>query len=347
LKKSGVTELKWDLDRHSEVVIDGDSSKPLGVQMGFRLDGLGAGNEFGIDAKVRVHRMSKDAWVITQMSYPMHTPFWQCGYTDAHRTEHFSVFHLSDRDGKLQAESTGKDLEKAYAALSAQGLPLRDRYAAFAVTRAEDFQRLTSRSPGAYAGVASIRQVFRDGKLENINQAIFINDPRFSFLERLLRRHDHLQTVQHELTHLAFANASMPWTPAWLEEGLAMHFANQYGREEAADLRRVLTPGLTLRNMSIVPYLGFGTDQNRVALGAQYLFSAATVKWLVAKFGTASVIKFHRSFSTDYSEEWQRYSGKVDEDRRALRRLEITRNQIKKHFGMTLEALDAAVKGGL
>ena len=319
----------------------------MDMEISYRIDGLGVENEFGMDAKIRVKRAGKGSWEITQMTYPTHTPFWQCGYTSVNRTAHFAVFHLPDRDGEKQAELTGKDLEKAYAALREAGLKLRASYAAFAITRAEDFQKLTSRSPGTYAGVASTRMVLRGDKIVSVNQAIYINDPRFSFLERLLRRQDHQQTAQHELAHLAFVNDSTPWTPAWLEEGIAMHFAQQVGRDEAADLRRILTSGLTLRNLSIVPYLGYGSEKVPLATAAQYLMSGATVKWLAARFGEQSIIRFYRSFAEDGKDEWQRLSGKKDDDRRALRRLEFTRKAVQKHFSMTLEALDEAVKGSL
>lgn len=346
-RTAGVTELTCTLDPRLEVVIDDESTKPLKVSVHYKLAALGQEHEFAFDASVRVKRVKSGGWQITEIKYPLQTPFWLVGYTASKRTEHFTVFHLSNRDGAKQAEDTGRDLERAYESLTGQGLKLRDRYAAFAITRADDFLKLTSRNPGTFSGVASMRQVFRDGRLVNFNQAIFINDPRFSFLERLMRRQDHRETITHELVHLAFANTSMPWTPAWLEEGLAMYFSGEFGRGEAQDLRQLLTPGVNLKNMTIVPYLGYGTDKSPAATSAQYLMSAATVNWLVAKHGAPAVVQFHRTMAGIAASEWKRFAGNVDQDKAALRRLELTREAVKKHFNVSLDELDAAVRSSL
>jgi hypothetical protein len=324
---------------------DGKVSNVL-IHLDYEIRGLPIDNGFKLGMKADMQQTSKGGWLITGLRYEPQRPFWSEGYTAVKTTEHFMIFHRPDESGLRQADIAARDLEKSRARLIAARLTLPDKIAAFTVTRPEDFQALTGKDPRTYSGVAASIFMMRDNQPVVMNQALFLNDPRFSFLDRLWARRDHVETVQHELAHIALGQETMPWSPPWMVEGIAIFFAAQYGRQERAELEALLTPGLTVRNLTLIPYLGFSTN-NALAVAAQYRLSGWVVQYLIEEHGLNKVLAFYRSFANARPKEWQQYGENGNADHLALARQRLSNTALKEHFDLDLDQLDAKAKAAL
>ena len=62
---------------------------------------------------------------------------------------------------------------------------------------------------------------------------------------------DRQATIVHELVHLSLSKNTRPFTPGWVVEGIALHFAKQHNSWSRLDLRKSRQlDKLHLRNLS-------------------------------------------------------------------------------------------------
>ena len=316
------------------------------VEMSYTLASLPQENVFIASLECALRRDDSGQWQVEFIDYQHGLPFWLLGFTQVQNSEHFMVLHRAQEDDVKQAKLALKQLEKAYGRLAKLNLPLKARYAAFAISRKEDFQKLTDRDADTYAGAASSAYSRLGHRIRVINQALYLNDYRFFTLQRAWVKQDRQITIQHELGHLALAELTRPWTPTWLVEGAAMHYAEQCDSFTRNVLRQSLTPDTTLMSLSRLPYLGIDT-KDATQIMVQYQLSGETVKWIVKRYGTAAMLKLYAAYANTIPEEWN--SAREDSSTRmaTARQRVASRLRAEQLGGLTLEQLDAQMRLGL
>ena len=328
------------------------------VEMRCLLAGLPRENAFVTPWGCDLERVEGgQGWRVIRCEPVGRVPFWERGFTELVSTEHFLVFYqLTAEEGAKRARLAGEQLEKAWQRL--QKTPLKEhlgrRYAAFVIPQKEDFRALTGRDAGTFSGASSAAYAMRGGELRVLNQAMYVNDSHFSSLQRWWGKPDRLLTIQHELVHLALAEVTRPWTPAWLVEGVATFYAGQFDSFAREALRQRLPQGRVLAHLSQVPYVGAGTasaDEVRT----QYQYSAAAVRWISREWGEERLLALYSAFAGMKPRVWQNPEpGKAMEEREAeppdMRegRLALAEEAIRRWLpGWGLDQVDAAVRLGL
>ena len=316
--------------------------KGVRVQLKYTLASLPRENIFVSNMECDMRRDAEGVWTVEDVRYPTIQPFWLLGYTGVSQSAHFTVFHRDQPEVKKEVEAAIQQLEKSHARLTKAGLPVSPHSAAFLVATKPDFQKLTDRSPDNYSGVASSAYQYRDGQVSVINKAMYINDYRFFTLQRAWGKQDRQVVIQHEMVHLALAELTRPWSPPWLVEGVAMHFANQCDSFSRSALRRALAPNVTIPGLSRLQRLG-GDTEDAVKLMTEYQLAGETVLWLIKKQGIANVMKFYAAFAAEIPEDFAIMQGKGVEAKEA--RLRLARRVFARHFGnLSLEQLDELVR---
>ena len=351
-----VTSLEFHLPARQRLNSPGGEVRGLKLELRYQLAGIPRSNEFVALMECDMERRigGGNSWSIRALRHQMRPPFWTLGFTEVKSSEHFLVFHKEDANSEEKAALAIRQMERAYDHLQKEGIPMGPRYAGFVIPDGADFSALTGRDPVLYSGASSATYVERDGALRVINQALFINDYRFFSMRRLWGRQDREVTIQHELLHLALADQTRPWTPAWLVEGAAVVFGGQM-KDIQSRAPKVANPAdVDLAALSQLPSLGVGvTDGDRVL--SQYLHSARVVDWILKNRGKPDLLALYASFSELSPEEWR--SGSLDRDgvrRQTITespamqaaRLRLTEEMVRRHLsGMGLAELDVAAGG--
>lgn len=352
LAKVPVTWIEFVLPPRQKLASAVGRVRGLEVELRCGLAGVPRGNEFVAVMECDLERqIQASTWKVTSLEHRLRPPFWTLGFREVKSSEHFLVLHKSDDDDATRARSALAQLETAYDELGRQGIPLGSRYVAFVIPDAADFVRLTGRDPRAYSGASSATYAERNGELSVINQALFINDFRFSSLQRVWGRQDRQITIQHELVHLALAAETRPWTPAWLVEGTAVVFGGQM--KDIAD-RAPPDPqleDLDIAALSQLPALGAGVRENSRVL-SQYLASARAVEALLKSEGQSALLRLYRSFADLEPEEWRmngdgvRRQTVTEPPELQAARLRLTERQLSVHApAVSLNALTVEAAG--
>ncbi len=323
------------------------------VEMRCLLAGLPRENEFVSQWRCELRRSAVDApWRVMRVRVEGRQLFWERGFTEVLATEHFLVFYqLAAEEGARRARSAGEQLEKAWSRLLKTPVVPGSRYAAFVIPDKDDFRALTGRDPGTFSGATSAAYGLREGRLQVMNQAMYVNDSHFSALQRSWGKPDRLVTMQHELVHLALAPLTRPWTPAWLVEGVATYYAGQLDSFSTDALRQRLPGGRVLAHLSAQPFMGAGV-KNPEEVWVQYHYSAAAVRWIEKQMGAASVMGLYAAFAQTKPKVWENpepgaSSGEPAQESLRMRRsrLETTERLVKQVLnGWELDQVDAAVQ---
>ena len=324
--------------------VDNELSGGL-VEMRYRLDGVPEDNVFVYNFVADLERASEnEGWILTALEPNRLPPFWWTGGFALFETEHFLLLSRAEDEDFALAES---EVEAAYEALAAQGLPLEERYVAYFTQAASDFYELTGTNRANLLGVALSTYETADETINVRNRAFYLNgealaDPRRDPDERQT-------TITHELVHLVFAQSSRPYTPSWLSEGLAVH----YSGEDSTEARtRLFTEGrmnevdlvelTTLVELGEHDYLGETTNY-------RYIFSGATIGYLIETFGEQTLLDFYQAYAElpvqDVEERMPRYQSAyaVEAVFQELSE-EFTAQSVQDFFELTLAELDSAVK---
>lgn len=339
-----VSSLEFRLPESLRVKPDGRGRlQDVTVEMSYRLATLPEENTFLTTMECDLRCDDTGRWQIEFIDFPHGVPFWFLGYTQVQDSKHFRVLHRASDNEFNQAKLALKQLEKAYGRLEKMKLSLKPRYAAFAVSQKADFQKLTDRDADTYAGAASSGYSRLGNQIRVINQALYLNDYRFFNLQRAWGKQDRQVTIQHELTHLALADITRPWTPTWLVEGAAMHYAEQCDSFTRDVLRQTLTPDTSLITLSRLPYFGVDTkDATRIMV--QYQLSGETVKWLVKQHGTEVLLRLYAAYAQFIPHDWDAAKDGSSKRMAALRQRVASEVLAKQLGGLTLEQLDAQVR---
>ncbi|MFN8484588.1 MAG: hypothetical protein U0768_16240 [Anaerolineae bacterium] len=281
-----------------------------------------------------------DGWRITRLT-PDRPPFWAVGLTGVTRWPHFLVFHRPDQDmGSLRDAA-----ETAHIALKAQLGDLVDDVSVMIVadTR-DDFSRLAQQSGESFVGSARFDNLLTPTGIQTVSRALYINDAAFQDGAVSNNRN---QTIQHELTHLALARWSRPWTPPWLIEGAAGVFAGEANFPALAEhLRQPDARRPRLADMTGLETL----DGAPLPLAVAYAYSTAAAETIVERAGQERFLALYRAFAeVDMARVRQTAGGgaTVSPERfRALQR-SLTDEALQKVLGMSLADLDEATAAHL
>ena len=316
--------------------------KDVRVKMRYTLATLPRDNIFVSDMECDMHRDSEGGWTVEGIRYPHLQPFWLLGYTGVAQSEHFTIFHRQGPDADKEVGQSVKQLEKSYARLRRTGLPLQAHHAAFLVASKTDFEKLTEHNPDHYSGVASAAYMVREGRISVINKAMYINDYRFFTPQRSWSRQDRQVIIQHEMVHLTLADQTRPWTPPWLAEGVAMHYASQCDSFSREALRRTLTKDVSVPGLSRLSRLGVDTN-NATRIMTEYQLAGETVMWLIKKYGEAAVLKLYAAYGAEIPDQVSAIQGQGEAASAA--RLRWARQIFARQFGdLSLEQLDTLVR---
>ncbi len=314
----------------------------LRMEMHYSIASLPPENLFIAEMECDMRRGENGRWTVEEVRYPRLKPFWLLGYSSFGVSEHFMVFHRSLINAHKQAVLALQQMERSYEVLSRSGLPMKAHYAGFLVAVREDFEKLTERNPDNYSGVATSSYVRREGRIAVVNQAMYLNDYRFFTLQRAWGMQNRQVTIQHEMVHLALADITRPWTPTWLVEGIAMRYAQQCDAFTRKNLRRAMTPAVSLPHLSLLRHLGDDTN-DATRLMAQYQFSGETVNWLAKKYGDSALLRLYAGYATHLPENMATLAAGTDAGEMA--RLQYAKQILASHFSdLTLEQLDAQVQ---
>ena len=278
-----------------------------------------------------------DGWRITRLT-PDRPPFWAVGLTGVTRWPHFLVFHRPDEDIDALQDAA----ETAHIALQAQlGDLVDDVNVMIVADTRENFSRLAQQSGETFVGSARFDNLLTPTGIQTVSRALYINDAAFKDGGVSNNRN---QTIQHELTHLALARWSRPWTPPWLIEGAAGIFAGEANFPAlAAYLRRPDARPPRLADMTGLETL----DQAPVPLAVAYAYSTAAAETIVERAGQAKFLDLYRAFAdVDMARVRQTAGGGATVSPERFRPLQrsVTNEVLAKVLGMSLAELDAATE---
>jgi hypothetical protein len=316
------------------------------VELGYQLEGVPPDNPF-VHRLLYVFVSSEDGLLIEAiMAREGDLPVWRQGDLVLHRSNHFLVLtQPSLRDDLVELAA---DAEAAWAKLKQQGLSMDSGYVLHFVARADVFRRLGGH-PRAL-GVAVARYTLTAEGYTVDSRAIYVNGPVFA-RRRGAAADIRRTTVTHELVHLALAEESRPFTPAWLKEGVAVFFSE----DVSYDAKRWLVQGgldrFRLPAMTRATALG-NHDSGGSTAAAEYLFSGEVVAWLVQEKGWERLLQLYRSYSQVPATSMLGASAAQQQTRRRVfdtdpvgtLATELTESALKKYYGLDLESLEKAVK---
>ncbi len=277
-------------------------------------------------------------WQITRIE-PDRPPFWAKGLTAYTRSPHFLAFHRPTQDvGEILDAA-----EQAHAALVEQLGDLVDPVSVIVVADTRDlFTALTQQDGHSYVGSARFDNLLTTTGIVVVSRALYINDAAFTVGDLANTR---LQTIQHELTHLALARWSRPWTPPWVVEGAAGVFSGE-ANFPALD---AFVRDNGLARLSLADLTGLDSlEQSRVPLTVSYPYSTIVSQTIIDQFGLPRYLDFYKSFADVPMDRVRQAAGgeaSVSLERfRGLQRA-VTEEKLKSVLGLTVDDLEVAAEG--
>ncbi len=292
-----------------------------------------------------------DVWRIGRIRFKDNAPFWHLGDVVVAETPHFLIFIRPQATPELPALQ--QEVESAYEALAALGLPLASRYAAFFSGADERFSELTGIFGGQRVlGVALARFNLEGEEIIVYNRAFYINGEALATYAEQLSPDDRQITIRHELVHLALASYSRPYTPPWLAEGMAVFYAGQ----ETPETRMFLLEEERLEKIDLEELTAATSLGQHDFLGerasTEYSYAGATIAYLIETYGEEVVLDFYRSYAivpaTVIRDQMPVFWNQFATSSAFLElSTELTSEAVQSHFGRTLAELDADVKAWL
>lgn len=316
------------------------------VEASYALEGIADDNLFSYELRYDLQR-DGDGWIVSALDLDDAPGFWRTGDLLVRETPHFWMFARPDAEANLDVLE--QEAEAAYTQLAGAGLPLDARYVAHFTSDSRDFAQLTGASASRYLGVALSRYQLVGEQLTSSSRAFLINGEAFRDA-RLAEQPDARQTtIAHELTHLALARETRPFTPIWIVEGAAVYYSEPQlaqQRQELIDSGRL--ESLSLETLSGQTSLGEHDFTGQQA-GAEYRYSGLAFAYLVETYGEQQTLEFYRSFADVPTAEFRDrlptfglsilMEAAMGEISSAL-----TPEAVEEHFGRSLAELDAELE---
>lgn len=280
-------DLRW-LPAGDAGTLAGDTLLGLEAILSYRVRDLPS-NRFQSPITLDLRREGED-WRIMRVGGEQ--PYWAFAPAEARRLDAFWVFFRPDMRDELPAVE-----REAVAALARVRAALPNRVdpvsVIFVSESAAEFEALTGRDPDRFLGVALSRYDIGATGLTIDSAAFYINGAAF----RTDPRQDRQQTITHELAHLALAPATMPYTPLWLVEGIAM----EVSEDLPVETMRTLNQAGAVEAFSLADFTArrsFATaSPSADQTAADYAYSAFLARYLVEMYGFDRFLAFYDSFA--------------------------------------------------
>ncbi len=315
----------------------------------YTLEGIPPDNDFRYTADYDFVQQG-DSWQITAIDNDDFTPFWFLGDVVVDHSPHFRIFTRPDTEARTA--TLARELEAAYDDLKGKGLPVEPMNVAFFTGPEEDLYELTGHGGTRLLGLAVAQYSFENNQVHVNSRAFFINGKAFAEHADDLAAGERASTITHEMVHLALSKESRPFIPPWLNEGLAVYYAEQAPPER---LRTLVTEG-RLNELSLVELTGAESlgehDVLGETVGYEYLYSGAAITYLVQTYGEDKVMAFYRAYSqVPDAELAEKFSGMFASLLASTHMTQMAQEKtpvfVQQYFGISLEELDAAVKAWL
>ena len=255
------------------------------VKLQFGYHGLPPDNRFNVDLNYGLDRRGRNLRITSSVfQYGEPTPLWASGPVQTLRSDHFLALY---RPGLPNPEQALALAEVARARLQARlGLPLEDAHLVFLAKDEVQYRQATSVRRSDSAALAQASIVVSPKSISVGGRQIVVN------VQRLHSEGMGLDTLQHELAHLALLKETRPFTPAWVAEGAAMYLSGRRpdriwkgGAEAFANMR--------FEDMTA----GAGLGEHDATGSFRYAYAAAAAWYLIENFGSNRFWKLYRSFA--------------------------------------------------
>lgn len=314
------------------------------VDLVYRYDGLQEDNSFRLPL-VYDFAETDDGWLVTAASLrPGATmPVWASGPILSRQSEHFIALfrpELQNPDRIL------REAEEARAQLDGKiTFQLENKYVILVAGNDEEYRSMAGATLSPVSAIAQVETSYEvtPENIRVLSRQMVINS------QKLHADGEALETLRHELGHLAVAQYTRPFTPAWVSESAAMFLAGT--RPESIwrnGLQRNRFDAITIERLTRAANLG-EHDPTREGASLEYAYSAAAAWYLVETFGAEQYWDFYRSYAdvpalTLYDRLPENSAS--PEGARAIEALAVstTAESLQRYFGLNQDALDQAIK---
>lgn len=320
-----------------------DIFKDALVDVGYVFEGLPDDNVFHFSVTYDIVR-SQERWIISRadLNSDALQPPWITGPLEHTRHDVFLVMY---RPGLKNQSRTLEIAQKARVALAAKvTYPLEAGYLILLAKDLNEYQLLAATdAPASSIAQAETTYEITPESIEVRSRHIVVN------LEALYSTGSALETLQHELGHLALARDTRPFTPTWVSESAAMYLSDARPVDTwKFGLRNRRFKTLSFAQLSRTGSLGAHDPTGRAA-SIEYSYAAAAAYYLVEAFGAEAYWKFYQSYAhvppqKVYDQIPEGASSA--ESRAALQGLsgEVTAGSLIEIFGITEGELDVRVR---
>lgn len=259
------------------------------VAWSYRVVGAEPDERLSAEAELTLQHEA-ERWQIARLA--SQGPFWALGPTEAEQAGPFWIFFRPGARSRIAALKA--DLAVALQQVE-QRLPDRAgaTHVMFVTETPQEFADLTGRDPQRFSGLALSRYRIDASGITTTEATFYINGATFQTVIEADRR----QTLVHELTHLLLAPTTMPFTPVWLVEGMAMEVANDL---PAVTMQAQIVAGAldTFRLDAFTMQSAFGLhDPGGTQTAADYSYAAYLARYLVERYGFEAFLAFYDSFA--------------------------------------------------
>jgi hypothetical protein len=273
------------LELRRSSITAGDPMTAARVQFQFGYDGLPKDNRFSVDLVYGLSQRGKDLKITSarfQDGQPM--PLWASGPVNMLRSDHFLAL---SRPGLPRAEHAVALAEAARTQVQTRlDLRVEDAHLLVLAKDEAEYREVAKHARPESAAVALASFVVSPDSISVSGKQIVVN------LERLFKEGVGLETLEHEIGHLALLMDTRPFTPAWVAEGAAMYLAGKRpdgiwkeAAESFADVRLAdLTEGADL-------------GEHAATGSFKYAYAAASAWYLIETFGPSRFWRFYRSYA--------------------------------------------------
>ncbi|CAN5855157.1 hypothetical protein BH23ACT12_BH23ACT12_04600 [soil metagenome] len=269
-----------------------DSLNGVRVDLVYRYEGLPDDNAFRINLTYDFAEVDDQWTIVTAGLKPGSAlPVWASGPIQTRQSDHFLALYrpeLPDPDRIL------REAEEARAQLDGKiTFQLEDRYVILVARDDEEYRTMSSATLGPVSAIAQVETSYEvtPNSIRVLSRQMVLNS------QKLYEDGAALETLRHELGHLAVAQYTRPFTPAWVSESAAMYLA---GTRPVSIWRNGLNrnrfDGINIERLTRASNLG-EHDTSREGASLEYAYSAAAAWYLVETFGAEKYWEFYRSYA--------------------------------------------------
>lgn len=338
-----VPTTKYTLKLRPSAELDGSIFGGVTVDLGYVYEGLPEDNVFHATLVYDIARVG-EKWIISkaQLQSDALQPAWMTGPVEHSRFDVFLVMHRPGLENPARTLETAKAARESLQAKVTY--PLEQSYLILLARNLGEYQTLAATdAPASSIAQAETTYEITPASIQVRSRHIVVN------LEALYSTGSPLETLQHELGHLALARDTRPFTPTWVSESAAMFLSDSRPRDTwRVGVRNRRFAAISFSQMSRTGTLG-AHDLTGRAASIEYAYAAGAAYYLVETFGADAFWEFYRSYAEVPARKVYEQipeGASNDESRFALQGLsgEVTAEALQRVFGITEADLDVRVR---